>query len=239
MPISRAPWRHEIRDHAVDADGCQDQRDRREQRQQHHRESTARQRRARPARPSSSAGRSAGRRRARESARGRVTRAPPPTRRPLTTTYMARAPDWVCGTYSAIRPSASRPYCFTRPTTPTTVSQGLVDFRSPKRIRLPSASWPGQSSAAMNSSTSTTRVLSGVSSAVKSRPARERDIHRLEIAAGGDADVGVDEVLSGRRRAAFDRDRSPGEVAAERQRGHAARGRRHPAARRAVPTDVL
>ena len=45
----------------------------------------------------------------------------------------------------------------------------------------------------------------------------ERDAHGLEVPAGRDALVRVDEVFAGRRHAPFDGNRAPREVAAERQ----------------------
>ena len=48
-------------------------------------------------------------------------------------------------------------------------------------------------------------------------PADERDLHRLEVAAGRDALIGVEERFAGRGRAAFDGDGSPREVLTERQ----------------------
>ena len=99
----------------------------------------------------------------------------------------------VCGKYIAIRESASSVYCFTRPTTPTTVSQGASARRSPVRMRLPTASSSGQSCCAMNSSTITTRGAVPRVVLVEEAPAQQRDLHRLEVVAGDDALVGVDE----------------------------------------------
>ena len=71
-----------------------------------------------------------------------------------------------------MRESPSSVYCLTRPTTPTTVSQGAAALASmpPNRMRFPSGSSFGHSCCAIASSMTTTRGLVRVSSLVKRRP---------------------------------------------------------------------
>ena len=87
----------------------------------------------------------------------------------------------------------------------------------------------------MRSSITTTRGLVARVLLVEQPPLQQRDLHRPEVVAADDALIGVDERLARRARPSFDGDRSPREHLAERQRRHAARGRRRPAALAAAP----
>ena len=96
-----------------------------------------------------------------------------------------------------MRASASRPYCFTRPTTPTIVSHGDSDLASPNLIRRPIGIFVRQDLLRhVVVDDHDTRRLVRVE-LVEEPAAQQRDLHRLEIAAGGRALVRVDEASPG------------------------------------------